>query len=455
MSRPRSSKTRVFGVAVTLAFGASLAACSHAPQTADPGANASPSSAPGNGRVGFVRMQALIAVHPLYPQLSHLDDDVAALQLRSVGPSIASSGSGVLKAQHELQRELESAADQTKAALVRMQREYGAREQRAIDAALGAAASANGPSGATIAGNVAAQARVQQADAGAAAQKNFDSYRGALVDQNRAEVIALQRSLGARAEREYRARADELQRKESDYALSLASADAADRLSLRTRLSNLALDDQARADVRKQLDALDRKESDAVGAMKNRDTATLIAFQKTLRARVTKELTEDVASLQKRTSAKIVSRADQTRRALSNRLGDALPAGGGPGAAANVTPAMRTRLLALHKQYQAGFDRDAKQTIERFQKTRTDLSQRFAQIAGLDTQAQRDANAQIATLRKQRQDLYDSMVAQIDREVKTVAQQRGIDVVVSDVLAPASGVDLTDDAKKDIESLHE
>ncbi len=400
-------------------------------------------------------MQALIAVHPLYPQLAHLDDDVEALQLRSVGPAIANSGAGVLKAQHELQHELESAANETKAALVKMQREYGAREQRAIDAALGAAGAANGPSGATIAGNVAAEARVQQADAGAAARRNFDAYRGALVDQNRAAIVALQRSLGARAEREYRARADDLQRKESDYALSLASADAADRLSLRTRLSNLALDDQSRDDVRKQLDALDRKESDAVGAMKNRDTATLIAFQKTLRARVTKELTDDVASLQKRTSAKIASRADQTRATLSNQLGEALSAGGGPGAAANVTPAMRARLLALHKEYQAGFDRDAKQTIERFRKTRTDLSQRFAEVAGLDTQAQRDANAQIDALRKQRRDLYDSMVAQIDREVKTVAQQHGIDVVVSDVLAPASGIDLTDDAKKDIESLHE
>ena len=46
------------------------------------------------------------------------------------------------------------------------------------------------------------------------------------------------------------------------------------------------------------------------------------------------------------------------------------------------------------------------------------------------------------------------MVDQIDREVKTVAQERGVSVVVSTV-APAGGVDLTDDAMKDIETLHE
>jgi len=42
------------------------------------------------------------------------------------------------------------------------------------------------------------------------------------------------------------------------------------------------------------------------------------------------------------------------------------------------------------------------------------------------------------------------MVAQIDREVKTIAQARGISTVVSTV-APAGGVDLTGDAMKDIE----
>jgi hypothetical protein len=58
-------------------------------------------------------------------------------------------------------------------------------------------------------------------------------------------------------------------------------------------------------------------------------------------------------------------------------------------------------------------------------------------------------------LQKQRVDLYQEMVAQIGREVKTIAARRGIAVVVSAVVAPAGGVDLTTDAEKDIESLHE
>jgi hypothetical protein len=46
------------------------------------------------------------------------------------------------------------------------------------------------------------------------------------------------------------------------------------------------------------------------------------------------------------------------------------------------------------------------------------------------------------------------MIAQIDREVKTIAQAHGVTIVVNS-LAPAGGVDLTDDAMKDIETLHE
>ena len=76
-------------------------------------------------------------------------------------------------------------------------------------------------------------------------------------------------------------------------------------------------------------------------------------------------------------------------------------------------------------------------------------------LTGADSAAAQGARAEIVALQKKRADLYAEMVDQIGREVKTLAQQRGISVVVSDVAAPAGGVDLTDDAMKDIETLHE
>lgn len=408
----------------------------------------------GDGRVGFVRMDALIKVHPLYGELSQLDQDVAALQLKSVGPEIGNAAADLPREERALQVELDRAAAQTRKALDVERREYAVRERATIDAAL-RNAGVGGPSGASIASDVATEARAQSQRATASARQNFAAYRQQLIDQDKLAVATLERTYDERAVRAYRARADRLQRKEADYALQLANDDAAERLSLRTRLSNLALDDTSRADVKGRLDALDRKEADAVAAMKNRDETELLAYRKSLHDGIGRELSVQVGALQKRTIAKIDARALQTRTSLTSEL-TALPGTGGAGPVpANVPPQMRAKLLALHEQFQASFDRDANRTLQRFQQTRVDLTTRFRQLAGIDGRAQAGAGKQIAQLQKQRGDLYGEMVAQIDREVRAVAQKRGVGVVVREVMAPAGGVDLTDDAEKDIESLHE
>jgi hypothetical protein len=116
---------------------------------------------------------------------------------------------------------------------------------------------------------------------------------------------------------------------------------------------------------------------------------------------------------------------------------------------------MKAKLTALHAKFQADFNSDASKTVAQFAKTRADLTKRFQALEGIDTDAQAGADKEIGSLQHERSDLYNQMVAQIGREVKVLAQARGISVVVSDTVAPAGGVDLTADAEKDIESLHE
>ena len=443
MSRPRSSKF------AALAAFALLPACAHQTTATD----AQASLAPG-GTVGYVRMDELLKRHPLYPQLAHLDDDVAALQLKSVGPDVALAGAGVAAETRALQRELDDAARRTKAVLADKQQQYAKREQAAIDEALRAASGVGGPSGGAIAGGVAGEARVQSQAARTAAQANFDAYRAQLIAQDRRAVETLDHTLAQRADREYRARAERFQRAESDAALELASADAAERLSLRTKLSNLALDDASRADVKAQLDALDRKEGDAIGALKNRDGATLLVFEKDLRARVRTELGEQVRTIRSRTLAKINARALDARRSLETQMAQLPPIAGGAGVA-GVPPGMRAKLQTLHAKFQRDFNADATKTIAQFQATRSDLTRRFQALSGVDARAQQSAGREIDALQRQRGDLYGEMVAQIDREVKSVAQRRGIGIVVKNTVAPAGGTDLTADAEKEIESLHE
>ena len=404
-------------------------------------------------------MDALVKKHPLYPQLAHLDEDVEALQLKAVGPQIAQSGADIANQEKALQKELETAADRTNKTLAQKQQEYAKREQAAISAALAAAGVAGGQSGSQISGTMANVSRTQAQGATNAAQANLDAYRRELIAQDQSATQTLQHSLADRANRTYRARAEDLQKKEADFAYQLATADSAERLTLRTKASNLALDDASRADVQKQLAAVDQREADQLGAMKNRDQSTLAALQKQLHDQIAGELAQEVGKLRTRTIANINKRTVDTRSALVGQIaelgGPAGSTGGGVTLPASVAPDLRAKLTALHDKYASDYKQDAKTTVEQFQKTRADLTKRFADLASADGSAQSGAGREINALQKQRLDLYSEMVAQIGREVKTIAARRGIVVVVSAVVAPANGVDLTSDAEKDIESLHE
>jgi hypothetical protein len=453
MSVTHSSKaTRAAALAVLCCTaGLLLAGCGKGGSSASSSQSAKPL-----GAVGYVRMDALLKRHPLYSQLARLDDDMAALQLKSIGTGPTLAPAALKKEQAALQREFQQASDRAKAELDRKQGEYRQRESDAVRQALGAAGGAAGSSGASIQAGIQRQYQQQAQVVAGDAQKNLDAYRKQLIGQDRQAIVALQRSLNDSAARSYRTKVEQLQKKEADYALQLATEDSAERLSLRAKLSNLVLDDVTREEARKALEAIDRKEADALAAMKNRDGITLVALQKQLRDQTSAELGRQAGDMKIRTVAKINKRELETRAQMISKLGG-LPATAAGGAAlpATLSPDMRAKLEALHKKYQDDFSKDAKTTIDEFEKTRTDLAQRFARLQGVDAGAQAGSNKQFDALQKQRNELYDQMVAQIGREIKFVAARRGINVVFSDIIAPAGGIDLTADAEKDIESLHE
>ena len=441
--------------AIALALLAT-AGCAHGQGSPGPAAS-------GSGAVGYVRMDELVQKHPLYDQLARYERSIQAFDLSATAPQVAKSDPQLAQREAQLQRELRDAADRTNKLLNEKQRQYQQEESAAIAAAM-AGAGRTGPSAAQIAGNVNATAVQQQSGVAAQAQRDLDAYRKTLQRQDQAQIAAAQKALTDRADRTYRAKVDELQAKESALSLKLASDDAAQRLALRTKLSSLALDDAVRDETQKQLTALDRKEADALAAQRNRDQQTLLTLNAQLHEQVQRDLNAQVASIQSRS----IGSLSQRRQSLTQQIRSApAPApvvrtqivNGRPQQQldANLPPALRARIEQLHNDYQKRFQSDAKTTIAQFKKTRDDLSRRYNELHGIDAGSQAGAAAQIAALRKKHDDLYDQMVAQIDREVKLIAQQRGISVVLTNVVAspPAGGVDLTPDALKDIESLHE
>lgn len=425
-------------------FSMSLAACS----SSSTGGNTAQTT--GAARVvGYVRMEDLVKRHPLYGQLSDYDRSIAALNLQAVGPDVALTGAQIATEQAQLQRELKAAAERTNTLLKEKQDEYAKRESAAIEAAL-AGAGASGPGAKQLAAGLNATAASQQASAVAAARGDFGAYRNAVVAQDKSATQALLKTYNDRANRLYRQKADQLQQQESQYALQLAQSDAGERLSLRTRLSNLAMDDSGRDDAKKALDALDRKEADQIAAMRNRDNQQLEQYKEQLRTQTRNDLDKQVTALHQQTGAKLQAAGGVP----AGGAPAGVSAGGGPGQQ-EMPAQLRAKLQALHKQYQDQFNKDAAQTVADFNKTKDDLQKRFDQLIGADAAAQSGAAKQLAALQKQRDDLYDQIVAQIQREVQIVAKNRGVTVVLTNIVAPVSGVDLTSDAEKQVESLHE
>jgi hypothetical protein len=427
-----------------------LAGCAQGASTSAP----SPSASAG-GRVGYVRMDDLVKKHPLYGQLAQYESNIEALNLSALVPHALAAGPELKREEQQLDAQLSAAAKRTDALLAAKGKSYQDRENKAIEAALRGAAANGGPSVAQISAQMEGTAHAQAGAAGAQAQRDLDAYRKQLEAQDMAQINAAQQTLAARADRTYRAKADELSAKESALSLQLANADAAERLSLRTRLTSLALDDAARDAANAQLTALDRKEADAVAVVRNRDAAELAALQAQLKAGIGTDMQSQVGTIRARSQQRFRERADQLRTQFAPSSG---PLVAGPNgvvhANPNLPPALRERIQQLHTDYMKAYQDDAKATIADFQKTRADLSHRYAQLTGTDAAAAQSAQLEIQSLQKKRDDLYQQMVAQIDREVKTLAQARGVSTVVSSV-APAGGVDLTADAMKDIETLHE
>lgn len=438
-----------FSSLALLLLVALLGGCSRHAPASTPAA----SPPPGADRVAYVRMSVLLKAHPLYPELARLDDDMEALQLRNIGPEAAHPGPELQRQEVALQRELDAAAARARSQLAQKQQFYAERERTAVAQALAAAGGLGTQSAAGIAQSIAAVSSQQARAAGETAQSNVDVYRRTLLAQEGAAIAIYQKDLGASADRTYVAEADRLRRGEADAALREAQADAAQKLSLRSKLSDLALDDASRTQIEAQLAAIDQREADDLGAQKNRDQATLAALQKQLRANLQRSLAARIAQLRARTVAKIASSEGQTRSALLAQLGTPAVAGGAAPPA--ITPALRAKLLALHRRFQGDFNHDAEQTIAAFAATRAQLSARFAALRGADGAAQGSAAAEMNALGRQRAQLYDEMVAQIGSEVRNLARKRGIAVVVSEVVAPADGVDLTDAARTAIEGLHE
>ncbi|MGH8165022.1 MAG: hypothetical protein ACREP1_11885, partial [Rhodanobacteraceae bacterium] len=258
------------------------------------------------------------------------------------------------------------------------------------------------------------------------------------------------KELSRRADLQYRQMATQLQESESQLSLELSQQDADKRLQLRTKLSNLALDDATRKAYRDQLNAIDRREADALSAQRAIDARRLSAYQTQLRARTQQQIAAQSGKIHAQTRAKLQSRRNQVGSQVASELKGLVP----QPMPSNVSPQTRAKIAQIDRQFKTQFQADARQTIAQFQTTKADLDARYAALHGIDASAATEAGTQMGALSKQRDALYGKIVNQIEKEAASIAAKRGLRVVFVSPAAASGGIDLTGDVEKDIESLH-
>jgi hypothetical protein len=436
MSKMRSSRNVFAALAAAIVV---LAGC--AQQRADD---------PNVRGIGYVRLEEVLKKHPLYPQLSQIDDSIDALGLHSLGAgAVPHTGKQIAMQTKELNAELKAAQDRANGILRQKQLDYAQREQAAISAALAAAGA--GTKGAQSAQAMQSISASQAQQVTAQANSDFAQYQQSVITQSNAALQSIGSQLSARADRAFGQRATQLQERESQLSLELSQADASKRLQLRMKLNALALPDATRKQYRDELAALDASEAAAVSAQRARDQQTLAAYRAQLNTQVRGEMATQSAKIHTDTQAKLATRRNEVSQAVSSQLQGLRP----NAVPSNLPAATRDRIAQIDRTFKAQFQADAQKTIAQYQATKAELDARYAELQGADASATGAANTQLGQLQRERDDLYNKMVEQIRRDAGTVAAKRGLQVVLVNIEAAPGGIDLTNDVERDIESLHE
>ena len=274
------------------------------------------------------------------------------------------------------------------------------------------------------------------------------AYQQNVIAQDNAATSSIARELqtqaAAKVPRQSRATAAKRDRPRA----ALDAADASERLAIKTRLSNLAMEPAARKQAESQLAAINERETAAVAAQRNADAATLRAYHAPAgRA----DLQPDSLASRRDPS----SDAGKAGRTSQRGVGHSCAAW--PRRRLRVTSRLRSPPKS-HRSTSSSSD-NFKPTRTRpsptINATKTDLDRQFAALHGADVGATGAAAKELDALQKRRADLYRQIVDQVQRDAARIAKDSGFAVVFVNVRAAVGGYDMTNEVIKDVESQHE
>jgi hypothetical protein len=360
--------------------------------------------------------------HPLYGTLAQYDRQIAALRSTLHVPEFA--------------RKREAFEHAASAASATLQR--SASRARAIAAMpspdvrnVRAGTNVNAPSESRVRSDMQQAYNTQASQVRASARQDMERYRAQLLAQQTQAFDNYVHAVNARVRQAYASRQQQLYEKESTLELDLARSHAAKILAIRTKLRTLTLSDERKHKLQAQLDAIGAHDEAIIAQQRKRDQATLASFAAPLQARAEADVARMRSELQQRTAANLAARERVLAAQTGQQAGLDLGAAARPAAANTDMNAQLDTLLRAQPADPSAFDR-----------ARGDLAQQFATVRTADDAATRSTWTQIATLEKQRAQLYSDIVMQIMNDARSVARARGLGhVYVGN--APPGSVDIT------------
>jgi len=387
-------------------------------------------------RYGFVRMDTLVRMHPMAGQLAALDRQIMTLQAQLGTPQSAQDVATLRAEQAALQQQLEAAAAHDQSLL----HDHGVDLEKQEHTQIAALIAKEG-------GNAASAPSTQPSvpNLGALISAQRDDYAKRLQSERQRAIQSLATSMNERDTRIFQTKVDALHQREREDAIKLEQDDSGERVSLEAKASNTKLSDTDKRAIAASLSALDAKEDAQRKSEVAADGIVLAHLHDQLQSDSQKEFNQQVAQIQSSSEAQLRARGlvaeVQAQASMQPMSAPTAPP---------MNAALAAQIREIHAHFQERFRADTRAGIAAYKATHAQLQARFDTLLRAHGDAQKALVKEIETLQAQRDALSARITSQIQTETVSVAEHDSIDVVMTNVLAQAHAVDLTDDVAHEI-----
>lgn len=401
-----------------------------------------------NSRVGFVDLDRIVSAHPLHEQLDAMQTQITLLSGQAQNAPLPQTPAQV-EALNKMQADLAAVQRSFEVEMNRRRAYYEQREAAEISALQAKISGTSAPIGQRYG------EQAQQIQTGAL--KAYGDYQKQLYAADSAHLRDVSRSLQQDIANKIDARRRQLEKQETDYQINLAKQSQTQRLNLKTKLDNLNLSADERAQYTSQLQNIETREEAMVNALKAKDNADLRSYEDQLQRDAAARFNTARTAAMALTAQKLQERQKETSATLRTQLSGIGTQYEKQLASVNKqlqgNPATRSQMAKIHDDNQSQYLAEFNKALAAYQQTRKGLVARYSAAAHMQFLDNVELETEAQSLAAQRRDLYGRILNQVQSQISEVARTAGVTLVFTQVRASGGATDLTDQVEKALAAL--